>query len=322
MTISKNVANDQALWAQVDVSGWAGTKRSLHLYAQMLGKIKLAVAPVKPNWMFTALYFSPRGITTGTIPWRGDSFDVTIDVFESAIVLSRSNGARATVRLIPVRTVAEVYADLSAALEALQVECSISRIPQEIADTTPLDEDRRPSEYDATAVLRWFTVSTAVTGIFDGWRAQFFGRSGVQLWWGGFDVAVILFSGRRVKPPTDRGYIMRYDLDAELMNVGLYYGDAQTPPYFYGYIFPEPQGAALLPIAPVQASWSGALHEWVLSYDSVRQSSNPAVTLCSFIDAIYEQCFAAAGWPRDAFTYERPKPAPYVHDSHAPRRPS
>ncbi len=306
MPISKNVADDQALWADVDVSGWAGTKRSLHLYAQMLGKIKLALAPVKPNWMFTALYLSPRGVTTGTIPWRSGSFDVTIDVFESAIVLSRSNGACATVPLTPVRTVADVYADLSAALAALDIECSISKIPQEVPDTTPLDQDRRPSEYDAAAVLRWFEVSTAVCGIFDGWRAQFFGRSGVQLWWGGFDVAVILFSGRRLKPPTDRGYIMRYDLDAELMNVGLYYGDGQTAPYFYGYIHPEPEGAQSLAIAPPQASWSSALHEWVLPYDVVQHASNPTVALCSFIDAIYEQCFVAAGWPRDAFTYERP----------------
>jgi hypothetical protein len=276
----------------------------------MLGKIKLAVAPVQPNWMFTALHLSPRGITTGTIPWRGSSFDVEIDVFESRIVLSRSNGARTSVALTPVRTVAEVYADLVAALEALGVVCAISPVPQELPDTTPLDEDRRPSEYDPEAVLRWFAASTMAAAIFDAWRTHFFGRSGVQLWWGAFDVALLLFSGRHVAPPADRGYIMRYDLDAELMNVGLYYGDAQTPPLFYGYIYPAPKEAQSLPIAPAQASWSSALQEWVLPYEAVRTSSDPPATLRSFIDAIYEQCFAAAGWPVGEFSYKLPPVPP------------
>jgi Family of unknown function (DUF5996) len=279
----------------------------------MLGKIKLATAPIQPNWMFTALYLSPRGLSTGTVPWRGSSFDVTIDVFDSAFVLSRSDGVRAKIPLIPVRTVADVYADLVAALAALGVSVSLGTVPQEIPDTTPLDEDRRPSEYDPAAVGRLFAVATAVSGIFAQWRSRFFGRTGLQLWWGAFDLALLLFSGRRVAPPTDRGYLMKYDLDAEMMNVGLYFGDAHTPPFFYGYIYPEPAGAESLPIAPAQASWSSGLHEWVLPYEAVRQSARPDLTLESFIDAIYAQCFAAAGWPRDAFSYDQPPIASRAH---------
>ncbi|MFZ0033147.1 MAG: DUF5996 family protein [Candidatus Cybelea sp.] len=304
--ISRNTDEDRGSWPDVAVSRWAGTKRSLHLYAQMLGKIKLAVAPLQPNWMFTALHLSPRGVTTGTIPWRGSSFDATIDVFDSEIVLSRSNGAHATVSLVPVHTVAEVYAKLTDALATLGVDCTISTTPQELPDTTPFDEDRRASEYDAAAVRRWFASATAVSGVFDGWRSHFFGRSGVQLWWGALDVALMLFNGRHVAPPADRGYLMKYDLDAELMNVGLYYGDEKTAPFFYGYIYPEPADARSLPVAPAQAVWSSDLREWVMPYEVVRNAPNPPELLRAFIGAIYEQCFAAAGWDRAALSYDPP----------------
>jgi hypothetical protein len=301
-----NVDDDRASWPDVDVSRWAATKRSLHLYAQMLGKINVAVAPVQPNWMFTALHLLPRGLTTGTIPWRGSSFDATIEIFDSEIILSRSNGARATVPLVPVHTVAEVYAKLTEALVALGVECAISTIPQELPDTTPLDEDRRASEYDPAAVRRWFASATVVSGVFEQWRSRFFGRSGVQVWWGALDVALVLFSGRHAAPPAARGYLMKYDLDAELMNVGLYYGDEKTPPFFYGYIYPEPADARSLPVAPAQAAWSSDLHEWVMPYEAVRSAPDPPELLRAFIEAIYEQCFAAAGWDRAALSYEPP----------------
>jgi len=293
-------------WPDVNVSQWAGTKRSLHLYSQMLGKIKVALAPVQPNWMFTALYLTPRGITTGTLPWQGSSFEVSIDLYDSAMVLARSNGARVTIPLLPVRSVAAIFAGLRGALAEQGIACPLNPIPQEVPDTTPLDTDDRPSEYDPAAALRWFEASTIVTGIFDAWRTCFFGRTGIQLWWGAFDISMMLFSGRRVAPPTDRGYLLKYDLDAELMNVGLYFGDEKTPPFFYGYIYPEPKGANSLPVAPSQASWSEALHEWVLPYEAVRSAADPAATLRAFTDAIYELCFTAAGWSRDACSYDKP----------------
>lgn len=306
MTASYNIRNEGPSWPKVDVADWAGTKRSLHAYAQMVGKIRLAASPLQPNWMFTALYLTPRGLTTGAIPWRDTSFDATIDFFESSIVLRRSDGARTSVPLVPARTVAEIYADLSKALRGLGVDVKITTIPQEVPDTTPFDEDRRPSEYDPAAALRWFTLSTTVTGLFDVWRTPFFGRTGIQVWWGALDVAVMLFSGRKVTPPMDRGYLMKYDLDAELMNVGLYFGDAQNPPFFYGYIYPQPAGAESIAISPADAAWSTQLSEWVLPYKAVRESTDPHATLRTFLDSIYEQCFSAAGWPRDEFVYDLP----------------
>lgn len=305
--ISNNTITDNSgPWHDLDVSHWAPTKQSLHLYAQMLGKMRLALSPPQPNWMFTPLYLSARGLTTGPMPCSASSIESVLDVFDSAIEIFKSDGRSRKVSLLPARTIAEVYADISAALAELNVSCYISPVPQEVPDTTPLHEDRRLRDYDQDAVLRWFQTNTAIAGIFERWRSRFFGRSGIQLWWGAFDLALILFSGKHVAPPTDRGYLMKYDLDAELMNVGLFLGDEKNTPFFYGYIYPEPSGAQSLPIRPATASWSAALHEWVLPYQDVRSSADPAATIRAFIDAIYEQCFDAAGWDKESLTYDAP----------------
>ena len=298
---------DTTLWPDVDVAAWAPTKKSFHLYLQMLGKLRVTLSPAQPNWMFTALLLSARGVTTGPMPWYGTSVEASLDIFSSEIVVDRSNGKTRRIPLLPVRTVAEIYADVQTALRALDVECTISPVPQELADVTPLPEDRRPAAYEPEAVLRWFRAATATAGVFDEWRSHFFGRSGIQIWWGALDVSLLLFSGKHVPAPTDRGYLMKYDLDAAMMAAGLFYGDEKTAPFFYGYIFPQPAGAEKLPIAPGAASWSDAIKEWILPYDAVRHADDPMAELRAFLDAIYTQCIAAAGWDRDALSYVAPK---------------
>jgi hypothetical protein len=306
--IVDNAPNDGAgPWHVLDVSRWAPTKQTLHLCAQMLGKIRLALSPPQPNWMFTPLYLTPRGLTTGSIPCEESSIEGVLDIFDSSLAIFKSDGRSSKIPLLPARTVADLYAGLSAALAELDVSCYISPVPQEIPDTTPLHADRRSRDYDPIAALHWFQTSTAIAGVFERWRSRFFGRSGVQLWWGAFDLALILFSGKRVAAPTDRGYIMKYDLDAELMNVGLYLGDEQNSPFFYGYIYPEPKGAETISVEPSGSAWSGQLHEWVLGYDEVRRSPNPTAAITSFLDSIYLQCFKVAGWDREALSYELPK---------------
>ncbi len=298
---------EQAMWPEVNVAGWAQTKRTFHLYLQMLGKMRVTLSPVQPNWMFTALYLSARGVTTGPMPWRGTAVEASLDVFSSELLIQRSNGDSRRIALLPARTVAAIYTELQAKLEELDVECAISTIPQEVLDTLPLSDDRRPAVYEPDAVVRWFQSAIATTNVFEQWRSHFFGRSGIQVWWGALDVALLLFNGKHVAPPTDRGYLMKYDLDAELMNVGLFYGDETTAPFFYAYIFPQPRGAANSRIAPASASWSDTMKEWVLPYDAVRSAVDPAAELHAFLDAVYAQCIAAAGWDRDALSYVAPK---------------
>jgi hypothetical protein len=295
-----------ASWPDLAYAAWAPTKKTLHLYTQMLGKLRVALSPDQPNWMFTSLALTARGLTTGTMPWQGMAVQGSLDVFASELRLERSDGGIRTVALLPPRTVADVYADLSAALRALDVAVTISPLPQEVPDQTPLDTDRRAAAYDPGAVQRWFTIVTAVAGAFDAWRAHFFGRTGIQLWWGALDVALLLFNGRHVPAPTDRGYLMQYDLDAELLNVGFFPGDDASPvPTFYGYVAPEPAGCGALRMPP-GAVWSTEMHEWFLPYDAVRTATDPAATLRAFCDALYDVCANAAGWDRAALSYAHP----------------
>ncbi|HEX3466994.1 MAG TPA: DUF5996 family protein [Candidatus Elarobacter sp.] len=293
-------------WDDINVSGWAPTKRSLHLYAQMLGKLRVELSPRQPNWMFTLLHLDARGLTTGAMPYAETSVEALLDVFSSEIIVRRSTGDERRIALMPPRTVADVYGALHTALAELGIACTLWPIPQEIPDVTPLNEDTRAPVYDPAAVQRWFRATTAVAGVFDQWREHFFGRSGVQLWWGAFDVSVMLFNGRHAPAPLDRGYLLKYDLDAELMNVGLYYGDENTPPFFYGYIFPQPAGAEAFAMAPASVTWSDALKEWVLPYDTVRAAADPGTELRAFLDAVYARCISDAGWDRAALSYDAP----------------
>jgi hypothetical protein len=295
------------MWPELDARSWAPTKKSLHLYAQMLGKLRVALSPSQPNWMFTALYLTAQGITTGPIPWQSESVQASLDVFSSELIVERSDGRSKRVALLPVRTVAAIYADLSAALEALGVGVTISTIPQEVPDLTPLDTDTRPAAYEPAAVQRWFHITTAAAGVFDAWRARFFGRNGIQLWWGALDLSLMLFNGKHVVPPADRGYLLRYDLDAELMNAGFYPGDEAAAPFFYGYIFPQPAGAERLPVRPGTAAWSDAIKEWVLPYDAVRNAEDPAGEVAAFLDSLYGLCGSAAGWNLADLSYAAPK---------------
>jgi hypothetical protein len=296
-------------WPEIDVAAWASTKRSLHLYTQMLGKIRVALSPAQPNWMFTALLFTAHGLTTGAIPYAGITLEVVLDVFASEIQVRTNRGEHRAIALVPARSVAEIYAALHCALADVGVPNVISPIPQEVADTTPFHEDTREASYDPTAVQRWFRAASSAAGAFEHWRAHFFGRSSIQLWWGAFDVALLLFSGRHVPAPTDRGYLMKYDLDAELMNVGLYFGDEKTPPFFYGYVYPQPDGATAIPIAPAAASWSTTFGEWVLPYAAVRGARDPDALIRTLLDSIYAVCLTAGGWTRSDYVYDSPKKA-------------
>lgn len=293
-------------WPDLAVAAWAPTKKNLHLYTQMLGKLRLALSPPQPEWTFTALLLAARGFTTGPLPWHGRSVQATLDVLSSELIVDSSDGRSRRIALVPARTVAEIFDDFQVVLRALDVHATLSPIPQEVADVTPFDEDRRPAEYDAAAAERWFRVVNATAGVFERARSRFFGRSSIQLWWGALDFALLLFNGNHVAPPAGRGYLLRYDLDAEMLNVGLFPGDAASAPFFYGYIFPQPDGAATLPVAPAGAVWSETIREWVLPYDAVRAADDPAATLTAFFDSLYALCGTAAGWDLTHLSYVPP----------------
>jgi hypothetical protein len=293
-------------WPQLPSAAWAPTKRSLHLYAQMLGKLRLALAPHQPNFTFTALALTARGFTTGLMPYGNLGLSVSVDVFAAEMIVELSDGRERRIRLVEPCTVAHIFGELHRALDTFGVPVSLSPIPQEIADLTPLDRDERPAVFDTAAAQRWHAVVMATNSVFDRWRSHFGGRMGLYLWWGAFDFSVMLFSGKHVPAPADRGYLIKYDLDAEMMNAGFYPGDDANPPIFYGYIFPQPAACSTIPIAPEGAAWSEKAGEWILPYETVTASPDPAKLVTDFLDAIYSACGSAAGWNHAELTYVRP----------------
>jgi hypothetical protein len=293
-------------WPELDYAGWAPTKRSLHLYAQMLGKLRLALAPYQPNFLFTSLALTPRGFSTGVMPYRVISIQATVDVFDAQLRLESSADGKWEIDLSEPCTAARVFGELHRALEALGVEVTLSPIPQETPDRTPLDTDERPAVFNVEDARRWLSVMSATNAVFDRWRAHFFGRMSIQLWWGAFDFALLLFSGKHVEAPADRGYLFKYDLDAEMLNVGFYPGDDANPAIFYGYVYPQPAGCPTIQVLPPGATWSDKLGEWILPYETVRTSADPEATLVAFMDSLYSVCCDASGWDRKQLSYTPP----------------
>lgn len=272
----------------------------------MLGKVRLALAPHQPNFFFSALYITPRGFTTTAIPIGNRLIELRLDIFEPRIELMSSDGRHDEIGFARLPTIAATYDALRASLHALDVKVEISPIPQEIPDQTPLDRDERPNAWVADDARAWLTVMSSAQSVFDRWREHFFGRSGVQLWWGAFDLSLLLFSGKHVAPPTDRGYLFEYDLDAEMMSAGLYPGDDANDAFFYAYIYPEPEACNEIAVEAEGVQWSDKFKEWILPYDVMRKSSDPEKLLRTFLSAIYNICGSAARWDKNEYRYAHP----------------
>jgi hypothetical protein len=302
--------NDEA-WPALAYAEWAPTKKTLHMVAQMLGKARLALAPPEAEWLGTCLYLDPRGLTTGAMPFGTGVVSICIDVYDVVIRIDVSDGRRASVSLGPNRCVANIWADFRAALDGFGINAEIWEKPQEVSDATPFSVNTHDCTVVAEHAQRFHRVLCAIDGAFEEFRSPFFGRTGVQFWWGGFDFAVLLFTGRHLVAPDDRGYIMRYDLDAEQLNAGFWPGDDNAPEArFWAYVVPRPDGCEVAPIRPAPAAWVEAISEWILPYEQVRASADPRRAILDFLNSVYRVAVANGGWDAAAQHYAAPPPAP------------
>lgn len=297
------------IWPALPYDEWAPTKKTLHMCSQMIGKTRLALAPPQPEWLHTCLYLDPRGFTTGAVPQGSRSIALGMDLYDSSLWARSSDGREASVPLGMGRCVADIWSDFAHALAKLDLELDIWEKPQETADTTPFSEN----SHDCTVVpehgQRFHRLLTGIGNVFEEFRSEFFGRSGVQFWWGSFDFAVLLFTGKRLVPPEDRGYIMRYDLDAEHLNAGFWPGDDSNPyAGFYGYLVPLPPGCETAPIEPEHAGWVEAMGEWMMPYEAVRSCPDPRRAVLDFLRSVYRVACTQAGWDAEAFKYAAPAP--------------
>jgi hypothetical protein len=301
--------NTYEAWPELPYREWASTKKTLQMCTQMLGKARLALAPPQPEWLHSCLYLDGRGFTTGPMPDGGRIVHMGIDVFDSVLWISTSDGERSTIPLGPDRCVADVWSEFQSALSGLAIGADLWDKPQESEDTTPLSENRHDCEIVPEYAQRFYRVLGSLNDVFEEFRSDFFGRTSIQFWWGGFDFAVLLFTGRKLEVPEDAGYIMRYDLDVEHLNVGFWPGNDDAPPMLYGYVIPSPDGAESAPVEPEAAMWSADLGEWVLPYDAVRTSEDPRADILAFLRSVYGAAVDHGGWDKEDFAYVKPAPS-------------
>jgi hypothetical protein len=287
------------------------TKKTLHLVTQMLGKAKLALLPPQPEWLHARLLLDAHGFTTGAMPYRSTVVTMGIDVFRGELWIAGPCGRRSAVALGPDRTVSAIWSDFQSALSGLGLELDLWEKPQELADATPFSENDHDRTFVPEQARRFHRVLSAINPVFEEFRSQFFGRSGVQFWWGSFDLTVLLFNGRATPAPAGSGYIMRYDLDAEHLNAGFWAGDDSAPePGLYAYVVPRPPGCEAAPMAPDYAGWIEAMGEWMMPYEEVRTCGDPRQAILDFLGSAYAAARSLGGWGAGSHRYDLPPASP------------
>jgi hypothetical protein len=287
-------------WPELPYEAWRDTRWTLHLHLQVIGKVRLALAPMEPEWAQVPLYVTARGLNTSPIPHANGVFDIDVDLIDHVVSVRTAAGAVEQRRLEP-KTVSAFYAEIMDALRRAGVPTEISTAPQEVPFDTPLDRDAEHGTYEPEWANRYWRVLVAVDRVLKEHRAGFRGKvSPVHLFWGSFDLAVTRFSGRLLEPPKDAGRMARYGADAEQSSAGFWPGNETTPqPAFFGYTFPAPAGYEDAPIRPDAAAWHPDLGEFILPYEAVRTAKDPRAALLEFLDSTYRAGAGRAGWPSE-----------------------
>ncbi|HEX8178821.1 MAG TPA: DUF5996 family protein [Pyrinomonadaceae bacterium] len=290
-----------AVWPALPLDEWRETYATLHMWTQVVGKIRLALTPLVNHWWNTPLYLTARGLTTSPMPYDHRSFQIDFDFIEHTLLIACSDGATRTLPLAP-QTVADFYRTLMAALRALGIEVHIWTTPVEIPDPIPFEQDTQHAAYAAEYAARFWQILVQTARVFETFRARFTGKvSPVHFFWGSFDLAVTRFSGRRAPERAGADAITREAYSHEVISHGFWPGSGplQTPA-FYAYAAPEPAGLSAAAIRPPQAFYSQEMKEFILRYDDVRQAASPPALLLEFLQSTYEAGADLAHWDRAA----------------------
>ncbi|MEX2465431.1 MAG: DUF5996 family protein [Gemmatimonadota bacterium] len=290
---------------------WEETRAAVHLWTQIVGKLRLALAPwINHSWGST-LYVTPRGLTTSPIPYRGESFAIEFDFTDHALRIETSAGRTWGMGLAPM-SVADFYRELRGGLSDLGIEVTILERPVEVEVATPFVEDRQPRPYNGAAVRAFWRALVQVDRVFNQFRAGFAGKaSPVHFFWGAFDLAVTRFSGRPAPEhpggaPNVADWVMTEAYSDELSSAGFWAGNGLGEAAFYSYAYPEPEGFRSHGVEPPEAYFHEALGEFVLPYDVVRSAPDPDAVLMRFLTSTYEAAAELADWDRSRLERELP----------------
>jgi Family of unknown function (DUF5996) len=291
-------------WPSLPLDSWKDTYATLHMWTQIVGKVRLALAPKTNHWWNVPLYVSTRGLTTSAIPYAARTFDLLFDFLDHELVLHTNDGQIKSLPLV-ARSVADFYQAFMDMLRSAGIEIKIWKMPVEIPDPIPFDQDRVHASYDPEYARRFWQILVSVDCVFQEFRSRYIGKSSpVHFFWGSFDLAVTRFSGRRAPERPGADSITREAYSHEVSSVGFWPGAGIEGPAFYSYMAPEPSGFRDSRVRPDAAFYHQKLNEFILMYDDVRRASSPCAALLDFCQSTYEAGTQLAHWDRP--TLEKP----------------
>lgn len=294
-------------WPELILEEWQDTLATLHMWSQIVGKIRLKLTPLINHWWNVPLYVSARGLTTSPMTYQDRIFEIEFDFIDHKLRIECSDGAMATLDLRP-QSVADFYQELMSALHGLGIDVEIWTVPVEVPspysavrEAIRFEQDQVHRSYDAEQVNRFWRALVSIDGVFKDFRASFIGKvSPVHFWWGSFDHAVTRFSGRLAPQREGADMITIEAYSHEVISHGFWPGGNGAQAAFYSYVAPEPVGLSESKIKPAGAFYSTEMKEFLLTYDSVRQSPSPEDALMDFLQSTYEAGANLANWDRKA----------------------
>ena len=287
------------IFPSLTLSDWEATKDTLHLWTQIVGKIRLAQTPLVNHFWNVPLYVSARGLSTSAVPYDKGLFEIEFDFIDHHLVIKTSEGATRKIKLEP-KTVARFYEEVLTTLHALHINPEIRDLPDEIPNAIPFTEDETHKSYDAEYANRFWRILIEVDKIFSETRSRFIGKvSPVHFFWGSFDLCVTRFNGMRAPERENADAITREAYSHAVISHGFWAGGNGMEAAFYAYAAPEPEGFGKSSIEPEKAFYSQDFKEFFLMYEDVRTSDDPKKILTDFINSTYEAGANLAGWQRD-----------------------
>jgi Family of unknown function (DUF5996) len=299
-------------WPELNYADWKDTCATLHMWTQIVGKIRLTLSPWTNHSWHVTLYVTSRGLTTLPIPHGTDTFEIRFDFIDQRLRILKSDGGTRTIELKP-RSVADFYQAVMTALDELNLKVKIDTAPNEIVNPISFEKDEQHRAYDTEYANRFWRVLVQADRVFKEFRSRFCGKcSPVHFFWGSFDFAVTRFSGRQAPPhpggvPHLPDAVTREAYSQEVSSLGFWPGAEVMPQaLFYSYAYPEPPGFAQAVVKPEAASYNTQLREFTLPYDAVRTAKSPDQALLDFAQVTYDAASSLGKWDRAGLEEKKP----------------
>ena len=301
MSVAQTVSNSPEAWPALALSDWADTRETLHMWTQIVGKVRLALSPAVNHWWQVPLYVSARGLTTSPIPYGNIIFEIEFDFIEHKVHVITNRGESKTLGLYP-RTVADFHAEFLAVLRSLNIDVKIWPMPVEVPNPIRFDQDTTHASYDPRFANAFWRILVTSDCIFKEFRSRFVGKvSPVHFFWGSFDLAVTRFSGRHAPERAGADKMTREAYSHEVSSVGFWPGGGDIRgAAFYSYAVPRPAGFAERTVRPAKAFYQSQMGEFLLMYDDARASESPRDAVLDFCQSTYEAAADLGKWDRRA----------------------